>query len=74
MAGYGLNFIRNGSINDNLRMKRVKVGRTQRMHEYKVTSPPKSMMFCHQNTHFSTSGNDGGKNINGDLLTLNFRA
>jgi hypothetical protein len=47
MAGYGMNFIRNGSINHTLRVKRDKVGRAQKMDEYKVTSPPKSTMFCH---------------------------
>jgi hypothetical protein len=53
-------------------VKRDEVGRAQRMHEYKFTSPPKSMMFCHQNTYFYTCGNGGNKNENGDFLNLKF--
>jgi hypothetical protein len=53
-------------------VKRGEVGRAQRMHEYKVTLPPKSTIFCHQNTYFSTCGNGGNKNPNGDFLNLNF--
>jgi hypothetical protein len=53
-------------------VKRDEVGMAHRKHEYTVTLPPKSMIFCHQNIYFSTCENAGNKNANGDFLNLNF--